>query len=147
MMASVIVELLPPHTARAFEAMRELRPGLASEHEFVRQVDERQRPAGYRLIGSVPDDTAAAVGVAGFRVGNNLAWGHHLYIDDLSTLPTARQQGHARALLAWLHVEAARLGCVQVHLDSGVGTNRVSAHRLYFNSGYRISSHHFSRTV
>ena len=143
----MIVELLPPHTGRAFDAMRELRPGLASEQEFVRQVDERQRPAGYRLIGAVPDDGAPALAVAGFRVGDNLAWGHHLYIDDLSTLPAARQQGHAQALLAWLHAEAEQLGCHQVHLDSGVGTNRVSAHRLYFNSGYRISSHHFSRGV
>jgi len=125
--------------------MRELRPELASEYEFVRQVDQRQPPAGYRLVGSVPDDTAPALAVAGFRVGENLAWGRHLYIDDLSTLPAARQQGHARALLTWLHAEAERLGGLQVHLDSGVGTNRVSAHRLYFNSGYRISSHHFSR--
>lgn len=125
--------------------MRELRPELASEHEFVRQVDQRQRPSGYRLVGSVPDDTAPALAVAGFRIGDNLAWGHHLYIDDLSTLPAARQQGHAGALLAWLHAEAERLGCRAIHLDSGVGMNRASAHRLYFNSGYRISSHHFSR--
>jgi ribosomal protein S18 acetylase RimI-like enzyme len=91
----VIVELLPPHTGRAFEAMRELRPALASRNEFVQQVDDRQRPAGYRLIGSVVDDATAALAVAGFRVGDNLGWGHHLYIDDLSTLPAARQQGHA----------------------------------------------------
>jgi GNAT superfamily N-acetyltransferase len=97
--------------------------------------------------GSVVDDATAALAVAGFRVGDNLAWGHHLYIDDLSTLPAARQQGHAAALLAWLHEEAERLRCDQVHLDSGVGTNRVSAHRLYFDLGYRISSHHFCRDV
>lgn len=127
--------------------MRALRPGLASEHEFVRQVDQRQRPAGYRLIASVPDDRAPALAVAGFRVGDNLAWGHHLYIDDLSTLPAARRQGHAQALLAWLHAEAEQLRCHEVHLDSGVGANRAAAHRLYLNSGYRISSHHFSRGV
>lgn len=125
--------------------MRELRPELGSEHDFVRQVDQRQRPGGYRLIGSVPDDTTPALAVAGFRIGDNLAWGHHLYIDDLSTLPAARQQGHAGALLAWLHAEAERFACRAIHLDSGVGMNRASAHRLYFNSGYRISSHHFSR--
>jgi GNAT superfamily N-acetyltransferase len=126
-------------------------PGIrregASRDEFVQQVDDRQRPAGYRLVGSVVDDATAALAVAGFRVGDNLAWGHHLYIDDLSTLPAARQQGHAAALLAWLHEEAERLRCDQVHLDSGVGTNRVSAHRLYFDLGYRISSHHFCRDV
>jgi GNAT superfamily N-acetyltransferase len=141
----VIVELLPPHTGRALEAMRHLHPALASRDEFVQQVDGRQRAAGYRLVTSVPDDAAPAV--AGFRIGDNLAWGRHLYIDDLSTLPAARQQGHARNLLAWLHQRAERLGCRQMHLDSGVGSDRVSAHRLYFNTGYRISSHHFSRGV
>ena len=127
--------------------MRELRPGLVSREEFVQRVDERQRPSGYRLVASVPDESAAAVAVAGFRMGENLAWGRHLYIDDLSTVPAARQQGHARDLLAWLHTEAERLRCQEVHLDSGVGTNRTDAHRLYFNYGYRISSHHFVRNV
>jgi GNAT superfamily N-acetyltransferase len=143
----VIVELVPPHTDRAFEAMRELRPGLVSREDFVKQVDHRQRPSGYRLAASVPDQAAPAVAVAGFRLGDNLAWGRHLYIDDLSTVPAARQQGHARDLLEWLHVEAERLGCREVHLDSGVGTDRTAAHRLYFNCGYRIGSHHFVRGV
>lgn len=127
--------------------MRELRPRLTSLDAFVQHIDERQRPSGYRLVASVADDQAPAVAVAGFRIGENLAWGRHLYIDDLSTVPAARQQGHARKLLTWLHHEAVRAGCHQVHLDSGVGTERVSAHRLYFSTGYRISSHHFVRLV
>jgi GNAT superfamily N-acetyltransferase len=143
----VIVELLPPETGRAFEAMRELRPALSSREAFIAQVDDRQRPAGYRLVACTPDGTGPAVAVAGFRQGDNLAWGRHLYIDDLSTLPTARGRGHAGALLVWIHQEAERLGCGEVHLDSGVGAERLSAHRLYFNSGYRISSHHFRRDL
>ena len=113
----------------------------------MQRVDQRQRPHGYRLVASVPDETAPAVAAAGFRLGDNLGWGRHLYIDDLSTMPDARHQGHARDLLEWLHTEAERLGCREVHLDSGVGTNRTAAHRLYFNRGYRISSHHFVRGV
>lgn len=124
--------------------MRELRTGLASEQAFVARVDQVQRPAGYRLIGCVTDDDGPAVAVAGFRLGDNLAWGRHLYIDDLSTLPAARGHGHAGRLLEWLRQEAIRLGCGQIHLDSGVGANRQAAHRLYLNAGYRISSHHFS---
>ncbi|WP_370460065.1 GNAT family N-acetyltransferase [Nostocoides sp. F2B08] len=62
----------------------------------------------------------------------------------LSTLPAARKQGHARLLLEWLHDEAVRLQCEQIHLDSGVGLDRTAAHRLYFNVGFRISSHHFA---
>jgi GNAT superfamily N-acetyltransferase len=80
-------------------------------------------------------------------VGDNLALGRYLYVDDLSTVPAARQQGHARDLLSWLHQEARRSGCRYLHLDSGVGSDRVDAHRLYFNAGYRISSHHFGREV
>jgi hypothetical protein len=74
MIAPVIVELLRPHTGRAFEALRELRPALLSRDGFVQQVDDRQRPAGYRLIASVVEDATAPLAVAGFRVGDNLAW-------------------------------------------------------------------------
>ena len=140
----MIIELLSPNTGQAFDAMRALRPALVERDEFVRQVDQRQRPSGYRLIGSLPDQGDPAVAVAGFRLGDNLAWGRHLYVDDLSTLPAARNQGHARFLLEWLHDEARRLQCEQIHLDSGVGVDRTAAHRLYFNAGFRISSHHFA---
>jgi len=44
-----------------------------------------------------------------------------------------------------LVVAPSRLGCHEVHLDPGVGTNRTAAHRLYLSGGYRISSHHFTR--
>jgi GNAT superfamily N-acetyltransferase len=67
-----------------------------------------------------------------------------LYIDDVSTLPGARKQGHAWRLLEWLHDEAGRLQCEQIHLDSGFGPHRTAAHRLYFNAGFRMSSHHFA---
>ena len=125
-------EILPPDTRLAFPAMRELRPHLAGAHQFAEQVDNVQRDA---------------VAVAGVRLSTNLAWGRHLYVDDLSTLPSARGRGWARELLEWIHAEAARSGCLQVHLDSGVGEDRQTAHRLYFSAGYRISSYHFLRPV
>jgi GNAT superfamily N-acetyltransferase len=140
----MIIELLPPNTGQAFDAMRALRTSLVDRDDFVRQVDQRQRPSGYRLIASLPDQGDSAVAVAGFRLGENLAWGRHLYIDDLSTVAAARKQGHARILLEWLHDEARHLQCQQIHLDSGVGPDRTAAHRLYLNAGFRISSHHFA---
>lgn len=140
----MIIELLPPNTGQAFDAMRALRTALVDRDDFVRQVDQRQRPSGYRLIAALPDQEDSAVAVAGFRFGENLGWGRHLYIDDLSTLPAARKQGHARLLLEWLHDEARRLQCQQIHLDSGVGPDRTAAHRLYLNASFRISSHHFA---
>jgi GNAT superfamily N-acetyltransferase len=139
-------ELGPGETATAFLAMRALRSHLADEAEFVRRVDELQRPQGYRLAGVVEDDGAVSA-VAGFRVLEMLAYGRILYIDDLSTLPSARRRGHGRALLEWCAEAAAREGCVALQLDSNVGPERQDAHRLYFNGGMRISSYHFTRSL
>ena len=111
----------------------------------MRRVDDEQRPQGYRLVGAFEDGRCVAV--AGFRLVRNLAWGDCVYVDDLSTPPEARRQGHARALLDWCATEARRLGCDELHLDSGVGPEREDAHRLYFNTGLRITSYHFARPV
>ena len=103
------------------------------------------RPAGYRLIGAFILDRAQAVAVAGFRTGDSLAWGHCLYVDDLSAAPDARRRGRAGAPRNWLGEEGRRLGCGQLHLDSGTGPERFDAHRLYHNHGLAIYSHHFAR--
>jgi GNAT superfamily N-acetyltransferase len=142
----LIREILPPDTGLAFEAMRALRAHYSSPDEFVRRVDEEQRPQGYRIVGVFEDD-GRCTAVAGFRLIRNLAWGDCLYIDDLSTRPDARGRGHGRALLDWCLEEAGRLGCDELHLDSGVGPERETAHRLYFNAGLRITSYHFARGV
>ena len=139
-------EILPPHTGLAFGAMRALRAHYTDEAAFVRRVDAEQRPQGYRLVGVFGQD-GSCVAVAGVRVLHNLAWGDCLYVDDLSTLPEGRRRGHGRALLAWCADEARRLGCGELHLDSGVGPEREDAHRLYFNSGLRITSYHFARPL
>ncbi len=143
----MIRELVAGETHLAYDAMLELRPHIRSLHEFVRVVDEVQRPAGYRLVGSFDQGSVPAAGVAGFRVVDFLAWGHSLYCDDLSTRAAFRGRGHAGGLMDWMVEEARRLGCAQFHLDSGVGPDRTTAHRLYFNRGMRISAHHFSRPV
>jgi GNAT superfamily N-acetyltransferase len=145
--AATIRELGPGETALSYRAMRALRTELADRAAFVHAVDERQRPEGYRLVAAFEHGEEDAVAVAGFRIGHNLAWGHHLYVDDLSTLPAARRRGHARALLEWLLAEARRNGCDQLHLDSGVGLDRADAHRLYLNAGLVIAAHHFARAV
>ena len=142
----MIRELEAGETHLAFAAMLELRPHIGSSEEFVRRVDEVQRPGGYRLIASFGDEEQAAA-AAGFRVIDYLAWGHALYCDDLSTRAAHRGRGHAGGLVDWMIEEARRLGCGEFHLDSGVGPDRTTAHRLYFNKGMRISSHHFSRDV
>ena len=125
--------------------MTALRPRYDDRQAFVDRVNDVQRPQGYRLVGAFEDDRV--VGVAGFRLIENLAWGRSLYVDDLSTLPQARRRGHAARLLEWCAEEAARLGCDELHLDSGLGPERSDAHRLYFNQGLRITAFHFARRV
>lgn len=143
--AVMIREVLVGETQLAHRAMRELRPAHASPREFSEHVDDVLRPDGYRLVGAFAADHEPAVAVAGFRTGDSLAWGHHLYVDDLSTVADARRRGYAGALLDWLVDEARALGCTQLHLDSGTGSERFAAHRLYHAHGLAIYSHHFAR--
>jgi GNAT superfamily N-acetyltransferase len=137
-------ELSPDETSLAFDAMAVLRPHLATVDEFVERVNAAQRPEGYRLVGSFDDD-GRVVAAGGFRRLHTLAWGDGIYIDDLVTLEAHRGRGHAHRLLEWILAEARRLGCVQIHLDSA--PHRHTAHRLYLNEGFHISSFHFSREV
>lgn len=136
-------ELSPEETYLAFEVMRQLRPHLASADEFVARVNGAQRAEGYRLVGSFADGEVVSVG--GFRRLHMLAWGDVVYIDDLVTLESHRGRGHAHRLLEWILGEARRLGCDQLHLDSA--PHRHTAHRLYLNEGFHISTFHFSREV
>ena len=136
-------ELIPSETHLAYRPMLQLRSELGSVQEFVATVDDRQRPGGYRLAASFDDGEAASV--AGFRQGHCLAWGEFVYIDDLVTLDSFRGRGHAIRLLEWIQEEARRIGCSQLHLDSG--THRHNAHRLYLNAGYRITGFHFATDV
>jgi GNAT superfamily N-acetyltransferase len=143
----VVREVLPPDTGLAFSAMHALRRNLPDRAAFVRQVDEVQRKEGYRLVCAFEQGNQDAQATAGFRTGHCLAWGHYLYVDDLSTLPSARRRGYARLLLDWVAAEARRLGCSQLHLDSGVGAERADAHRLYLKSGLNIVAHHFAQPL
>jgi GNAT superfamily N-acetyltransferase len=140
-------ELTPEETPLACNALRELRPHVTSPEELESLVNGAQRAEGYRLIASFPDGDREPAAVAGFRVRHTLYAGYMLYVDDLVTREARRGEGHADALMRWLLEEAARLGCDQLHLDSGVQRERETAHRFYFNHRLRISAYHFSREL
>jgi GNAT superfamily N-acetyltransferase len=127
----VIRELDGDDSALAYVAMAELRR-LDSREDFEGRV-AAQRREGYRLVASFEEDDADAAAVAGFRLAHFLAWGKAIYVDDLSTRASYRGRGHGARLMEWLIAEARRLDCDQLHLDSGVGADRESAHRLYLN--------------
>lgn len=123
--------------ADCYSVMSELRPHVP-ESEFVSRVLS-QMQNGYRLAAG--EDDGHIVAVAGFRIGENLAWGRFLYVDDLVTSEKFRSQGYGSELLSWLRNQAKNEGCHQLHLDSG--TQRESAHRFYEREGVTKSGFHF----
>ena len=127
--------------AACYPVMRELRPHIA-EDQFLSRV-RRQEKAGYRL--AFMEEPDGLVAVAGFRVGENLAWGRFLYVDDLVTLPAFRSKGHGARLLSWLKEHAAKEGCRQIHLESGI--QRKGAHRFYEREGMTMASFHFVESI
>ena len=124
---------------RAYIVMRELRPALSSPAEFRTTVRRLARAVGYRLVGAWRRGQLCAL--AGYRVGESIAWGRHLYVDDLVTASDHRSAGVGRQLCAWLRAEARRLRCRQWHLDSGV--QRHAAHRFYLRERLDITCFHF----
>jgi GNAT superfamily N-acetyltransferase len=127
--------------AACYPILRELRPHIA-ESEYLSRV-RAQEKAGYLL--AFVQEAASPVAVAGFRIGENLAWGRFLYVDDLVTRPADRSKGYGAALLSWLRDYAEKQGCLQLHLDSGI--QRIEAHRFYEREGMERASFHFRQEI
>jgi GNAT superfamily N-acetyltransferase len=140
----MVREIVQGASVVAAAALIELRPRWGTVEALAARIDA-QRADGYRVVASLEDGEAAAV--AGFRIVENTAWGRFLYVDDLVTRESMRGRGHADAVMAWVEAEAARAGCDELHLDSGVGPEREAAHRFYFRHGMRINSFHFGKSL
>jgi GNAT superfamily N-acetyltransferase len=132
-----------PEIGWLYPVMRELRPHIASEGEFVARVQRQQKQSGYRLIHV--EDEGQPVACAGFRISEWLAWGKALYVDDLICIESHRGKGFAEALMRWMEEHARAEGCAQFHLDSG--THRLGAHRFYHRLKLAITSFHFSKPL
>ncbi len=138
---SIRVATTEVEIAACYPVMRKLRPHVAEE-QFLPRI-RSQESAGYRLAYLQVSDSVVAV--AGFRISENLAWGRFLYVDDLVTLPEHRSKGYGARLLFWLKEQAAKGGCEQMHLDSGI--QRKEAHRFYEREGMTMSGFHFVAKV
>ncbi|MCC2615469.1 GNAT family N-acetyltransferase [Aestuariibacter halophilus] len=125
------------HYQFAAQVLHELRPHL-SEQAIEKQIAV-QAQQGFQVAIAWQDERA--VGVAGYWIQHKLAWGKHVYIDDLVTLPACRGQGVGEHLLSFVCEQGKAQQCVSLHLDSGV--QRFDAHRFYLRHGMRIASHHF----
>ena len=128
---------------RVYPVMRELRPHIKSEGEFLERVRRQQKQSGWQLI--YVEDAGAPVAAASFRISEWLAWGKALYVDDLICVESHRGKGFAEALMAWMEDFARKEGCGEFHLDSG--THRLGAHRFYHRLKLGITSFHFQKKL
>ncbi|GAA0289711.1 GNAT family N-acetyltransferase [Psychrosphaera haliotis] len=108
---------------------------------LIEQIKKQQK-LDYQLAYVVSDGDILCV--AGFVVGEKLAWGKHIYIDDLVTNENHRSDGVGTFLINWFKRYCLELGCQQLHLDSGI--QKFPAHRFYLINRFNIASHHFSIT-
>lgn len=136
-MYDIKVAEIPEDIARCYPVMAQLRPHISAE-DFIPTVKEQMKDA-YRLVYLSEGNEIAAV--AGFRINNNLAWGKHVYVDDLITDQHKRSRGIGNALLSWLIKEAKNNDCSQLHLDSAI--QRKDAHRFYEKEGMQLASYHY----
>ena len=125
---------------QCFLVMSQLRPRIPAD-DFVRLV-QIQQENGYQLAYMSDPEV---LGVAGFNLAENFAWGKYLYVADLIVDKNKRSCGYGEALFNWLLEYAQQHDCQQLHLDSGV--QRYAAHRFYLQRRMNISSHHFSRKL
>lgn len=138
---SVTIAQTTAQIEACYDVMCLLRPHL-NKHQFMLQVDEQQSQ-GYTLI--CHSSRGLVDGVAGFVLGHKLAWGKHVYIDDLVVDSNTQSRGIGKRLLDWIIDYSKAKGCQQIHLDSGV--QRFDAHRFYLREHFSIASHHFSKPI
>jgi ribosomal protein S18 acetylase RimI-like enzyme len=110
--------------------MRCLRDRLTNADTFLADVRSQQRE-GYVLAGGFTGDAARPVVLAGFRSGQTLGRGPHLFVDDLVTDPATQGRGYGTAMVAWLRRRAAEQGLPRVWLDS-----RATAKGFYERAGF-----------
>lgn len=128
---------------KCWPVMKLLRPHL-EEAAFVSMINEMMS-GGYEL--AFVEEQGFAASAIGFRNMRKLFDGFQIYVDDLTTLNEHRGKGYAGQLLDFVFDLAKQRGCACVTLDSGVGTHRQDAHKLYLNKGFYISSLHFTKQL
>ncbi len=126
--------------AEAAKVLMQLRPQYSLEG-MIAQI-KKQRESNYQIACAKKENSI--IGVAGFVISEKLAWGKHIYVDDIVTDQDRRSKGVGAAIIAWLRAYGRENRCQQLHLDSSVVKH--PAHRFYLRNGFNIASHHFSIT-
>ncbi|MBH1964111.1 MAG: GNAT family N-acetyltransferase [Comamonadaceae bacterium] len=125
-----------------FNVMHELRPHLRDAASFAAQA-RRQAEQGYRLLAAWQGHQV--MGVAGYRIQENLIYGRFLYVDDLVATAAARSQGLGGVLIEALRETARQQDCAHFVLDTGLGN--ALAQRFYFRQGLLSKGMHFTQAL
>lgn len=125
-----------------FGLMQELRPHLSDIDGFIAQL-HRQRAQHYRILAAWRG--AAVIGLAGYRLQENLVHGRFLYIDDLVTTTDSRSSGIGAALIDAVRSIAREEQCQRLVLDTGMANSL--AQRFYFRQGLLASGMHFKQIL
>ena len=126
-----------------FPVMRELRPHLTDPAEFVTRVRRQATGGGYRLLAAW--DGACPVGLAGYRMQENLIRGRFCYVDDLVVLPEVRRTGLGARLLDKVAAAALTEGVSHLVLDTGL--DNLLGQRFYFRYGMLPAALRFAKPL
>lgn len=128
----------------AFDVMRELRPDLPDEKEFIRRVREGEEKAGYVLFGLESEGKLCAV--CGVQPFITLYYDQMLWVCDLVTLSECRSMGYGKELLTQVEEWARESGYHTIGLSSRLF--RKDAHRFYNDKmGYKTTSYVFEKKL
>lgn len=122
-----------------YAVMSELRPHIP-QNEFLETIKKQIENYKFQLVYLSDDGEVKSVG--GIRIGEWLAGGKYLEIEDLVSNGDERSKGYGGELFDWI-IEYARCeNCAQIKLVSSV--KRFAAHRFYLNKRMIIEAHYFS---
>lgn len=125
-----------------FPVMAELRPHFANEDSFLKQVKRQMKNDKFQLV-YLEDEGVKAVG--GIRIGEWLARGKYLEIEDLVTASDSRSKNYGGQLFDWIEDYARSENCREIKLVSHV--TRYGAHKFYLRKGMIIDAHFFSKQL
>jgi len=125
-----------------FAVMKELRPHLSDALAFTRQV-QRQFEHGFRLLAARED--GKIIGLAGYRLTENLMYGRFIYVDDLVVTANLQRRQLGEKLLDQVRQQTRALGYRFLVLDTGM--HMPLAQRFYFRQGLLPLGMHFSQDL
>jgi len=126
-----ILKLRKEDLKRAYEVLKELRTTLEYE-EFIETLEIMQDKQNYTMFGLW--DKGEIQSYAGVEIQTNLYWKRHLFIHDLVTKSSSRDNGYGKQMIDFLNDYAKMHKCENIALTSG--SQRKDAHRFYEREGF-----------